>query len=196
MNYAIIDLEFTSWKGSLMRDWSLPWEKKEIIQIGAIKFKSFKDVYYKKLNIYIKPKINYTLSLYIQKLTGIKQYQLNQMSIPLRSADIKLKKFFNDVDKIFCNGLDKQILIENYKICNLSKPFYLNKIYNIKPFLSELLKTNQNKLVSSELHNFFKFNKINNKKHDGLNDCINIFNCISKIENIEKKLSNLSINKK
>ena len=26
--FAIIDLEFTSWKGSLERDWKLSWEKR------------------------------------------------------------------------------------------------------------------------------------------------------------------------
>ena len=74
--FAIIDLEFTSWKGSFERDWKLSWEKREIIQIGAVKFKSFNgSLRYK--NIYVKPKINKKLSLYIQKLTKINQNIIN-----------------------------------------------------------------------------------------------------------------------
>lgn len=40
--FAIIDLEWTSWKNSLKRNWSLEWEYREIIQIGTIKYKNEK----------------------------------------------------------------------------------------------------------------------------------------------------------
>jgi len=188
MNYAIIDLEFTSWKGSLERSWSLPWEKKEIIQIGAIKFNNFEQFSDKNINLYIKPLINRRLSSYIQKLTGIKQYHINELGVPLVEADTILRRFFNNVKKIYCNGLDKEILINNYKLLKRSEPKFVKKIFNIKPLLSSILKTDEKKLISSELHSFFKIKKNNEQKHNALKDCINIFNCLKTINNIEKIL--------
>ena len=187
MKYAIIDLEFTSWKGSLQRNWSLPWEKKEIIQIGAIKFNNFKNFSHKNLNLYIKPVINKKLSIYIQKLTGIKQYHISELAIPLNTANLIINLFFKKVEKIYCNGLDKEILINNYKLLKMPIPKFTKNIINIKPFLSSELNENEEKLISSELHNFLKI-KNHYSKHDGLYDCINIFNCLKKINNIEKKL--------
>ena len=189
MNYAIIDLEFTSWKGSLERSWSLPWEKKEIIQIGAIKFNNFEQFSNKNINLYIKPSINGMLSSYIQKLTGIKQYHINELGIPLVEADIILRRFFNNVKTIYCNGLDKEILINNYKLLKKKEPKFAKNILNIKPLLSSILNTDEKKLISSELHSFFKIKKNNEQKHNALKDCINIFNCLKTITNIEKILN-------
>ena len=191
MKYAIIDLEFTSWKGSLERNWSLPWEKKEIIQIGAIKFNNFEQFLDKNINLYIKPSINGKLSSYIQKLTGIKQYHINELGIPLVEADIILRRFFNNVKTIYCNGLDKEILINNYKLLKKREPKFVKKILNIKPLLSSILNTDEKKLISSELHGFFKIKKNNEQKHNGLKDCINIFNCLRTITNIEKILKTI-----
>jgi inhibitor of KinA sporulation pathway (predicted exonuclease) len=194
MNYAIIDLEFTSWKGSLQRNWRLPWEKKEVIQIGAIKFNNFQQLCDKNINLYIKPKINKKLSSYIQKLTGVRQFHINELGIPLEDADLILRKFFRDVKKIYCNGLDKEILISNYKLLKKKEPEFTKKIYNIKPLLSSILNIDEKKLISSELHDFFKIKKNNNQKHNGLNDCINIFNCLKTMENTKKNLI-LELNK-
>ena len=75
--FVIIDLEWTSWKENYNKrkdtfNRRKVWQKKEIIQIGAIRFNK----YYKildTLNLYVKPKFNPILSNYIIKLTGISQ---------------------------------------------------------------------------------------------------------------------------
>lgn len=188
MNYAIIDLEFTAWKGSLERNWKLYWENQEIIQIGAIKFNSFQKFTIKNLNIYIKPNLNKQLSTYIQTLTGISQYQINELGMPIKDADIILKKFFKDVKKIYCNGLDKEILKNNYKLAKIKTPKYIENIYNIRPMLKSLLNVDEKKIISSELHNFFKIKNNNKNAHNGLYDCYNIFNCLKTIDNIENLL--------
>ena len=33
---AIIDMEWTAWKGSASRNWSLSYENKEIVQVGFV----------------------------------------------------------------------------------------------------------------------------------------------------------------
>ena len=40
----VFDLEFTSWPGSNERNWSLPNEDREIIQIGAVKIETTGDM--------------------------------------------------------------------------------------------------------------------------------------------------------
>ena len=122
--FAIIDLEFTSWKGSLERNWKLKWENREIIQIGAVKFKSFNgQLKYK--SILVKPKINKNLSTYIQKLTKINQNNINTQGKDFKNAVEEINFFFNDVEYIFCNGLDKEIFIENFKIHKIKKKKFI-----------------------------------------------------------------------
>ena len=99
--FAIIDLEWTSWKNSIQRNWSFCWEKKEIIQIGAIKFNNKN--YVKKKNLIVRPKINQNLSYYVQKLTGISQFKINTTSTTFEKAIFELNIFYNNIDKIYCN---------------------------------------------------------------------------------------------
>ena len=54
---VILDLEWTSWKYNVDRK----WQKKEIIQIGAIKINN-KYKIIGEINIYVKPKFNPILS--------------------------------------------------------------------------------------------------------------------------------------
>ena len=41
MLVSIIDLEWTSWKGSQKRNWSLNYEKRDIIELGYVIFRNF-----------------------------------------------------------------------------------------------------------------------------------------------------------
>ena len=174
--FAIIDLEFTSWKGSFERDWKLSWEKREIIQIGAVKFNSFNSSLRYK-SIYIKPKFNKKLSSYIQKLTKINQNIINSQSQDFRSAIEEIAFFLKDVKYIFCNGLDKEIFIENFLFQKMNKRKFLSNFFNLKPFLSKKLKIDGEKIISSEINEFFNFKNISTK-HNGLDDAINIFKCL------------------
>jgi inhibitor of KinA sporulation pathway (predicted exonuclease) len=176
--FAIIDLEWTSWKNSLKRNWSLPWEKKEIIQIGTIKFYSQNKII--KKSIIVKPKINNNLSYYVQKLTGISQLKMNTRSINFERALLDLSIFYRDTKKIFCNGLDKEILEENCKIHNVNYPFFLKKIINIGPEISKELSGNSLHFTSGDLNK--KIGIKNLKKHDALNDCMNILNFLRKFD--------------
>ncbi len=58
--YVILDLEWTSWKGNYCgnnQEKRKSWQKREIIQIGAVKFdKNYKII--DKLNIYVKAMFN------------------------------------------------------------------------------------------------------------------------------------------
>ena len=95
--YVIVDLEWTSWKEDYNKKKQLfnkrkTWQKREIIQIGAIKFnKNYKIV--DKLDLYVKPKFNPILSDYIKNLTGIYQEKLEKKGISFPQSYKVLRKF-------------------------------------------------------------------------------------------------------
>ena len=186
--FAILDTEFTSWKGSLERNWRLEWEKKEIINIACIKFNSFEDVYLRRINLYCRTNKIKPLPIYIQKLTKIDENKLNSYGLSFKESLRKLNHFLFDVNIIFVNGLDKDILIEN---CNYNKIIYpsiLKKFYNLRPVFSKFLKKKENKIISSEL---FKNNMTGLKPHTGLYDCYSIFNFIKK--NLSRDVEKIKI---
>lgn len=174
--YAILDMEFTAWKGSLQRNWSFEWETREIINISSIKFNDLKKKP-KEIDIICKPLSKMPISLYFQKLTGIKQNKINEQGIKFYYALKKLEYFFLRVDKIFVNGLDKEILLENCNYHKTTYPLFTKKIINIRPYFSKILKKDENKVISSELIK----NKSNGSfvPHTGLYDCYSIYEFIN-----------------
>ena len=82
--------------------------------------------------------------------------------------------FVKDADLILCNGKDKEILIENLIFNNIKIPKDFNKIIDIIPYLSIILKLKENEIVSSELPNILGI-KHTLKKHDALADSLAIF---------------------
>lgn len=169
---AIIDMEWTTWVGSHKRKWSLKWEKKEIVQIGIVQSKNLEKID-KTLNLLFKIKKN-KLSYYFQILTGIGQSKYNSYAKSFIENFKILKSILENTDVILCNGHDKEILIENLKLNNIKVPMSINKIKNIRPILSKILKIKQEKIISSELPNLLGLNN-QRKKHDGLYDSIAIF---------------------
>ena len=183
VKFAILDLEYTSWRGSLQRNWSFDWEKREIINVSSIKFDDLNKKNLKEIDIICKPLTVKFLSLYFQKLTGIKQKQVNEQGIKFDKALSKLEYFFLGVEKIFVNGLDGEVLKKNCKYHNLVPPLFIKKIIDIRPYLSKVLNKDKNQVISSELietksKGFFA-------PHTGLYDCYSIYKFISKKTNIK-----------
>ena len=78
----IFDLEFTSWPGSNERNWSLPEEDREIIQIGAIKIElTGKMRELDSFQILVRPLKNPILSDYFVDLTGITQDKVEKNGV-------------------------------------------------------------------------------------------------------------------
>ena len=183
--FAIIDTEYTSWKGSLERDWKLSWEKREIVNIGFIKF----DRYLKKKNlngknIFFKPLSNKRLSVYFQNLSKISQKKISSKKKISEKDIIAIDHYFKDVKYIFCIGTDKQVIIENIKMFNKSliNVSFLNKIIDIRPFLAKLLDLKEKNIVSSYLPNIVGLKKNKLKKHDALNDAKATFFSLKKLK--------------
>ena len=180
-NFVITDFEWTSWKGNytgkyLEQEKRQTWQKKEIIQIGAIKVnENFKIE--KKLNIYVKPVFNPVLSAHIQKLTGLKQNFIDKKGLEF---EIALKMFldFTDNSLIISNGEDGKILYLNLKYHNLSKK--CPNIFNIKSIFRHRYKIPRDMLHSTIIHSYFGYKLYFNKFHNPIEDCKNILKVIKK----------------
>ena len=181
--YVILDLEWTSWKGNYFgRNFAHEkrkfWQKKEILQIGAIKFnRNYKII--NKLNLYVKPNYNKTLSDYIINLTGITDKILKAKGVSFYKSYNDLKKFCRN-SKIFCNGDDSLILKKNLIYNNLRDKNL--KIKNIKRILNKKYGIPKKYLHSPIIHTFFGY-KLNRKKmHNAINDCNNVLNVLKVIK--------------
>ena len=180
--YTVIDLEWTSWKQNyygkhLEKEKRKKWQKKEIIQIGAIKF----DENYKiknKLNLITKPKINKKLSKHIVDLTSITNKVIDKRGIEFLDGFKKLKKFSNK-SFVFSNGNDGKVLKENL---NYNDYFYKGiKVLNIKKILEKKYKIPKNYLHSPKLKTYFGYKYSKKRAHHALFDCQSIILAMKKM---------------
>ena len=75
---VVIDLEWTSWRGNyfgknFLKEKRKKWQKKEIIQIGAIKFDSGFNII-EKFNVYVKPTIIKNTKMHTKPFKSPKLY--------------------------------------------------------------------------------------------------------------------------
>ena len=111
--FIIVDLEWTSWKGNYLgKNFGVEkrknWQKKEIIQIGAIKFnKNYKIL--DSLNLYVKPLFNPILSNYIINLTNITNKLIEKKGFNFIKANKKLINFSKNCT-LLSNGNDGEVL--------------------------------------------------------------------------------------
>ena len=175
----IFDTEYTAWEGSAQRQWSEPWEHREIIQIGAVKVNLDSTCNEcETFDIIVRPLINPHLSDYIVQLTNITQQQIDQNGILFPKAYEKFLNFTGDGIHIVSNGKDYLVIEENCQIHSIPYSTSKARFYNVSPFLSHY--TNTKDPMSSELHRILGFEQ-QGSAHDGLDDARNIAYAIYKI---------------
>ena len=182
MDFIIFDIEYTSWEGSLQRDWGGINEFKEIVQISGIKTSNFETLHKSNIfSIYCKPKLNPKLSNYFKRLTSISQETIDKEGIEIEKG---IKLFSNFIKNCHCLswGNDFKIIKENQ--------FYLKKDYNFdaKSFsdIKELFKEyipEINSYNSSDIHNYFPNVSLLKPgiKHNALSDCFSLCSALNKI---------------
>lgn len=174
MILAIMDLEWTSWSSSEIKNIKNP--KKEIIQLSVMVFEYKKMKKVDDLNIFIKPVFNSNLSSYISELTGIKQNFIEEKGINFKDALLELLKFIelNQVKKILSNGQDEDILKEN---CIYHQLVFPNQIHfiNLKPFFMEFFKTSISNVQSNNLYKLIPTKLLNTKIHKVLFELLSSF---------------------
>jgi len=179
-DFYILDVEITSWEGSLENNWENPNEWREIIEIGSIEVSYLDDnfVIRSEFNCYIKPSINPQLSNYITELTGINQKQIDELGISFENGLLDLNNFYNKKVPIIFNGFDGEVFRDNIIINNLNEPSWLTRSFNLRPLLSSSLKKSQDILISSQLP------KISGSEglfshHSALGDCKSILTALN-----------------
>ena len=177
--FIIFDLEYTAWESSLKNKWSNPGEYREIIEIGAVfssKKKNFNVI--KEFNVLVLPSINYDLSDYITKLTGIRNEDLKKKGISFGLAYTQFIKFIKKHSRcVFAYGDDVKVLKENIKINKLPDNFEDRLFHNIRPIIESELSIKKDTIDSSQLNKYLGI-KDNLRYHRALNDCKKILNVI------------------
>lgn len=182
--FIIFDTEFTAWKGSQERDWSGENEERELVQIGALKVKKLKTTIkvVKKLNIYIKPRINPILSDYFKNLTGIEQSTIDEKGRGFREAMKIFYRFCKNKNgekfNLYSFGNDYHVIKENLKLNSINKKskFYKweRKFFDITPFFEPYV--NVKKYSSGTLYKAFNIKpKSKSSVHNALWDGISLF---------------------
>ena len=181
-DYTLVDLEWTSWKNNyygkfLEKEKRKKWQKKEIIQIGALKF----DRNYKiknSLETIVKPKINKKLSKHMTNLTSLSDEILEKKGIDFLKAFKKFKKFSKNT-YVFSNGHDGKVLKKNLKY-NKSKLKNVNVI-DIKKIFEKKYSIPKKYLSSPIIKTFFGY-KFNPKiAHNALSDCKSVILAMRKM---------------
>lgn len=151
--FIIFDTEFTAWEGSMKRNWSKDFEKKELVQIAGLKIKKIDDTLrvIDSINIFIKPKVNPVLSNYFINLTGITQSLIESYGVSFLRGINSFYKFSknknNDFLPIYSYGNDYSVIKENLIIHNLksNSRFYNwgNHFYDIKMVFKDYVNVDQ-----------------------------------------------------
>ena len=136
-SYAVIfDLEFTAWEGSRARGWSLPDEKREVIQIGAVKLDVADLQCVDEFEILVRPRFNAVLSDYITALTGI-----TNEAMSLRGTDFvtAYRAFleFADEAPLWAFGRDDLIFKENIRLYGWEGVLSIPPYSNVIPWFAE-----------------------------------------------------------
>ena len=181
---AIIDMEWTAWKGSASRNWSLSYENKEIVQVGFVVTKNLNKALMEK-KLFFKIKKNNLLN-YFQILTKIGMSKYHSYAKPFVENLFYMNNVFKDVEKIFCIGYDGLILRENINFNKIKIPTFINKIINIRPFLGKYFKIDDRKIISSQLPSMVGLRNLNTH-HDALGDSKAIYKTLNYLL-IQKKI--------
>ena len=172
---VVFDLEFTSWPGSNERNWSLPNEDREIIQIGAVKIETTGDMReVDSFQILVRPLKNPILSDYIVNLTKITQEKVEKEGILFPLA---LSRFINFIGEhpidILSNGGDEEVIEENCQIHNIPFLSIFKKSTDLKIYFSEVLGISRKNCTSGMLPELFGLNN-HEKQHDAFGDARSI----------------------
>jgi inhibitor of KinA sporulation pathway (predicted exonuclease) len=127
---VLYDTEYTAWEGSQARKWSGPNEHREIIEIGAIIVETGSFTETSSLDLYIKPRINPTLSDFIIGLTKISQARLDMEGIDFADAWRRFNEWRGD-RPAYAFGKDEQVIRENCDLYGILYD-YEGQFHNIR----------------------------------------------------------------
>lgn len=163
---VILDTEYTSWKGSMERNWSGPNEHREIVQIAAIIVDSNNLSELEHFSILIQPKLNPILSNYFVNLTGI-NYNMLKEGKSFKDAILEYKDFI-DERPVFACGNEGEIISENLYINSVDNFKELLNVSDLRPWFSAN-GLDADTIPSGELHKYLGIG-LKGSAHNALHD--------------------------
>jgi len=168
---GILDLEYTAWEGSAHRQWSEPWEWREIVQVGLLLVDAGRAfLATDEVEILVAPTRNPVLSDYFVSLTGITQEHLVAEARPFAEALDDLSGLLSVAEQVIFNGYDGAIFRENCELNGAPFRWSGDCWCDFRPLLSQTLDTPPHKLVSSELPGLAGIH-VRGHAHSALHDC-------------------------
>lgn len=176
----ILDLEYTSWEGSIQRNWAADWEFREIVEIGAIRLRANRQEFIveETFERLVKPAKNSQLSDHFSDLTGITNFMVSEQGCDYEKVFAEFTHFVSNSNKIWSVGYDGEVLRENCFLNQIPYPFHKNQVLNIRPALSTILNIPEDRIVSSKLPEFIGLSTCR-KRHSALSDALSIYQAIN-----------------
>jgi len=164
----IFDTEYTAWPGSMKRNYNLPNEHRELVQIAALRLDTISWRVLSVFSVYIKPAINPILSPYFIRLTGITQCTVDQHGLPFKQALRLFTKFVGDTS-CYSFGFDARVLRKNCRLLSIPYPLAPRQCHDIRRyFISYGIPAK--KYTSGTIVKAFGRTK-SRQAHNALNDC-------------------------
>jgi inhibitor of KinA sporulation pathway (predicted exonuclease) len=132
----VFDLEFTAWEGSQERRWSLPNERTEVVQIGAVKLDAESLRVLDEFEILVQPRLNPRLSDYLVTLTGIGNDAMAARGVDFVTGYRAFLDFTGRAH-IWAFGRDDLILADNLKLYGWEKTLVVPPYQNVIPWFLE-----------------------------------------------------------
>jgi inhibitor of KinA sporulation pathway (predicted exonuclease) len=174
----IVDVEITTWPGTWERCWGGPNEKREIVQIGAVRFDPQTFAVLDTFEVLVRPTHNPQLSALFTELTGITQAQVDAHGLTFAEAFTRFAAFRGDRPLHSYGGHrfggDTSVFAANFEYNNMPKPagWPNNEQANLKPWFvrhaPETETANSGKLVK------VLGLREPEGEHTGLADCLSI----------------------
>jgi len=174
----LFDLEYTSWPGSLAREWSKPWEQREVVQIGAIAV-DVQAIGLKPLREFeqlVTPKTNPRLSDHFVELTGISDELIAQHGRPFIEVWKEFVGFCSGCSQLWCVGRDGEVLRENF-LLNKMEARMPAPCFDIRPALARFMGVAEEEVVSSRLPELVGLNA-DSRSHQALDDARSVLKAL------------------
>lgn len=121
----------------------------------------------KSINMYIRPKINPTLSEYFINLTGIDQKTVDIKGVDFPTALQEFKEWCGELP-MYSFGNDISVIIENCMIHNITNPFKENQSGDARNFFDKNGYSTQGYNSGTIVKAFGE--ELSREGHDALND--------------------------
>lgn len=167
--HIVMDTEYTAWEGSWQRKWSAPGERREIVQIAALKIGADgreSDRFVR----YVKPIFNPLLSDYFISLTGITQEKVDSEGIDFLDAMFEYRDFAEGHHS-WCYGRDDEIVAENAGW--FGAKFDMPAFMDARPLVA-MAGHDPSEWSSGTVHRLVGVERPGSREHDALDDCLSL----------------------